>query len=119
MRWLRTAFEGMYLIVPGALAMTGNVHEYAGWYVAALVWTLPFGIVGFIGIYGAYALIKGVGGLFAATTTATGSDAAWLATSLDLVRVGAFVVAAAANVLLFEFWLRRRRDSRDRAATAA
>jgi hypothetical protein len=107
MRWLGRAFTCLYLVVPAALAITGNEHEYAGWYVAALVWTLPCGIVGFIGIYVAYALVKGVGGLFAATTTANGADAAWLATSLDVIRIGAFVLAAAVNVLLFDYWLRR------------
>lgn len=86
----------------------GNKHEYAGWYFAALAVTLACGTAGFIGIYGGYALIKGVGGIFASTTTAAGNDATRLSTALDLVRVLGFVAAAVVNVLLLELSLHRR-----------
>jgi hypothetical protein len=86
----------------------GNQREYAGWYFAALAMTLPCGVIGFIGIYGAYALVKGIGGVFASTTTSAGEDAMWLSIALDVIRVGAFAAAAVANVVLLELWLRRR-----------
>jgi hypothetical protein len=108
MRRARYAFGCVYVAIPAALAVMGNRHEYAGWYFAALAVTLPCGVAGFIGIYGGYAVIKGVGGMFLSTTTSTGDDAVWLSTALDVVRVGAFVAAGVANALLFELWLRRR-----------
>jgi hypothetical protein len=107
-RWVRYLFECVYVGIPIALAIMGNKHEYAGWFFAALAVTLPCGIAGFIGIYGGYALVKGVGGIFASTTTAAGEDAIWLSTTLDVIRVTAFAAAAVVNVLLLEIWLRRR-----------
>ena len=93
---------------PCRLAIGGNKHEHAGWYFAALAATLPCGTAGFIGIYGGYALINGVGRIFASTTTAAGNDATRLSTALDLVRLIGFVAAAVVTVLLLELSLHRR-----------
>ena len=62
MRWARLILDCAYIGIPAAPAIGGNKHEYAGWYFAALAVTLPCGTAGFIGIYGGYAFIKGVGG---------------------------------------------------------
>jgi hypothetical protein len=110
-RWTRLALECVYVAIPGTLAVIGNEREYAGWYIAALAMTLPCGIAGFLGIYGGFAAIRGIGDLVASSTTSNGDDAAWFSAAIDFLRVGAFVAAAVGNVLLLEM-LRRRGASR-------
>ena len=107
-RRLRWAFEVAYVAAPTGLAVVGNEHQFAGWFLAAAAVSWPCGLIGFVGVYVGYAIISAVGGIFVSTTTSDGSDAWWLSTSLDVLRVTSFAAAAVVNVLLLELWLRRR-----------
>lgn len=104
----RRLLEGCYVSLVAALAATGAVGGSAAAYVAAIVLTLPFGVSATACVYGGYAALKGVGGLWAAPTGADGSDAAWLTISSGTLNVAALVAAAVADVLLAEHLIRRR-----------
>lgn len=105
----RRALECVYVGAVGVLAVLGGVRADGHYYLAAIVLTLPVGLAAAVSVYGGYALIKGVGGLFTATTAADGDDAGWLTAASAAFDVLAFMAAALVLVLLLE---RRRRRSR-------
>jgi hypothetical protein len=111
---LRRSAEAGYVAVIASLAAFGAVRTSAPCYLAAVALTLPCGLAALVLMYGGYALISGVGGLWASTTRTDGDQAAWLATGSSALNVAVLVAAALANVLLLE---RRSRRSR-RSATA-
>jgi hypothetical protein len=98
----------VYVSLVAALAVTGTVHGSATPYLAAIALTLPFGVSAAVCMYGGYAVLKGVGGLWAAPTRPGGDDAGWLGTGSAALDVTALVAAALANVLLAEHLTRRR-----------
>jgi hypothetical protein len=107
--WLTggTAYAG----VVGCLAIAGGLTQRPEPYLAALVLTLPLGVAALAGVYGGYALIKGVGGLFASVPV-SGNEPLWLRGSSATLDVVLFVAAAAGNVLLARVAVRARRRSR-------
>jgi hypothetical protein len=105
---IRLVFEAGYLMIIGVLAALGGIIQDGHYYLAAVLLTLPMGIVALVGVYLGYALCKGLGGLFLSITTADGSDAGWLTVSSGVVATILFVAAAAANVLLLRTIRRRR-----------
>jgi hypothetical protein len=106
-----------YVVVIGGLAVAGGLTRTAQPYLAALVLTLPLGVPALLGVYGGYALLEGIGGLFAPTTV-NGGEAHWLSTSSASVDVVLFMAAAAGNVLLARHFCRARRRSRAGARVA-
>jgi hypothetical protein len=108
-RWLigGTAYAG----VVGCLALAGGLTQRPQPYLAALVLTLPLGLAALIGVYGGYALINGVGGLFV-SASGSGNEPLWLRGSSATLDVILFVAAAVGNVLLARVVLRARRRSR-------
>ncbi|WP_333770991.1 hypothetical protein [Streptomyces sp. IBSBF 2435] len=107
-RGLRAA-QGLYVTAVGSLAVLGGVRGSAPPYLVAIAATLPVGIAAIVLIYGGYALLKGVGGLWAPTTRAGGDDAVWLSAGSAALNVAVLVAAALANVVLLEVLRRRRR----------
>lgn len=103
-----------YVVMAGGLAVIGGLTRTAPPYLAALVLTLPLGVLDLIGAYGGYALIAGIGGLFG-SASATGDEPHWLAASSATLDVVLFMAAAAGNMLLAGFCRARRRS---RAAEA-
>jgi hypothetical protein len=85
------------------------------YYLAAVVLTLPLGLVAFVAVYGGYALIQAVGGLFASTTTADGSEASWLRASSATLNVALFAAAAVGNIAI----LRQRKRAATRSGRTA
>lgn len=114
-RW-RRALECGYVALVGALAVTGGVREDPHFYVTTIVLAVPFSLPAVVVIYGGYALLAGIGGLFAAATLPDGSDASWLTAASASLNAVALVAAACANVLLVDRALRRRLGVRLRAA---
>jgi hypothetical protein len=89
-----------YLAPPAGLA-TAGVIAGSGWLIAAaLLLTLPLGLVALAGTYLGYAVLQGVGGLFASTTTAAGDQAGWLAFSTGVLIVVLVLAAAIGNLVL-------------------
>jgi len=101
-----------YVVVIGGLAVTGGLTRTAQPYLAALVLTLPLGVPALLGVYGGYALMEGIGGLFAATTVNGGGEPHWLSIASAALNVVLFMAAAAGNVLLARNFCRARRRSR-------
>lgn len=85
-------------------------------YVISILLTLPLGVVATVLIYGGYAALKGVGGLWASTTTGDGGDAGWLSAGSAALNVTVLIAAALGNVLLLELGARRRTAARARRA---
>jgi hypothetical protein len=104
---------GLYVGLAGALAVAHGVTNDPRWVIAAVIVTLPLGLVAFVAIYGGYALIQGIGGLFAATREPDGSETAWLSASTHVLIVLVFVGAAVGNILL----LRHRRQNAAKVAS--
>ncbi|MFJ6217283.1 hypothetical protein ACIQGZ_28720 [Streptomyces sp. NPDC092296] len=102
-RW----WEGGYVALVGLLAAVGAVRADSHYLLAAVVLTLPCGVAALLAVYGGYALLAGVGGLWAASTLPDGSDAAWLTAGSAVVDIVALLAAALANVLIFERRARR------------
>lgn len=113
---VRRTAEVAYVCLVTALAVTGAVRGSPVPYVVALALTLPFGLPATAGIYGGYAVLKGVGGLWAAPTRPDGDDAAWLATGSAALDVTVLAAAALANALLAEHLARRRAAARAAAS---
>jgi hypothetical protein len=108
----RRLLEFCYVGLIAALAATGAANGSPAPYVAAILLTLPFGVPATVCIYGGYAALKGIGGLWAAPTLADGSDAGWLTASSATLNILALTAAAVANAILAEQALRRRAASR-------
>jgi hypothetical protein len=104
-RLQRQAAAGLYVVLAAGLAIAGALAQSPIYYLAAVVVTLPLGVVALVGVYVGYALIQGVGGLFLSTTTADGSQAAWLRAASATWIVVLFVAAAVGNLAV----LRQRR----------
>jgi hypothetical protein len=100
-----------YVVVIGGLAVTGGLTRTAQPYLAALLLTLPLGVPALLGVYGGYALMEGIGGLFAPTTV-NGGEPHWLSIASAALNVVLFMAAAAGNVLLARHFCRARRRSR-------
>ncbi len=114
----RRVAAGAYVVLAGGLAVAGGIVQTPIFYLAAVVVTLPLGLVAFVAVYLGYALIQGIGGPFLSTTTADGSQARWLSVASDSWIVVLFVAAAVGNIAV----LRRRRralDSTGRDAAGA
>jgi hypothetical protein len=99
----RIGVEVSYLVATGALATAGGVTQHWQYYIAAVLLTLPFGLAALAGVYLGYALIQAVGGLFLATTTAGGDEAAWLATASASLDVVLLMAAALGNLVLLRY----------------
>lgn len=113
---LRRCAEAVYAAGVMCLAVMGTVRESgAPFYLLAAALTLPSGIAALMAIYGGYGLMSGIGGLWAATARPDGTQAAWLSTGSAVLNVAALSAAALADVVLLEWWLRRRRPARVRA----
>ena len=113
----RRVAAGLYVVLAGSLATAGGFAQDPRYYLTAVLVTLPLGLVAFVAAYAGYALIQGVGGLFAATTTADGSQAPWLRASSAILIVVLFVAAAVGNILILRY--RRRVAPRPGAATTS
>jgi hypothetical protein len=73
--------------------------------------TLPLGVLAVLGVYGGYALMEGIGGLFAPTSV-NGGEPHWLSTPSAALNVVLLMAAAAGNVLLARNFCRARQRSR-------
>jgi hypothetical protein len=104
----RLLAEVGYVLAAAVLTAAGGLTQDSRYYLAAVVATLPLGLAAFVAVYVGYALIQGVGGLFASATTSDGSEAHWLAASSASLDVVLFVAAALGNILI----LRRIRSAR-------
>ncbi|WP_405577676.1 hypothetical protein [Streptomyces sp. NBC_01190] len=110
------AVEAGYVCVVAGLAVVGAARGSAAAYVISILLTLPLGVVATVLIYGGYAALKGVGGLWASTTTGDGGDAGWLSAGSAALNVTVLIAAALGNVLLLELGARRRTAARARRA---
>jgi hypothetical protein len=108
---LALATQATYVLTAGGLTAVGALAQSPWYYVAATIFTLPHGVLSFIGIYVGYAVLKGVGGLMLTTTTPTGDDAVWLSVASGILNVVLFTVAALANLLLLRLVKSARRSS--------
>ncbi len=99
--------EVAYVALAGCLPIGGMIAEDPRYFLAAVIVTLPLGIAAIVGVYVGAGLITVVGGVFAATESADGSEATWLAISLGVLDVALFAAAAAGNLRL----LRSRRQT--------
>ncbi|MFF3565086.1 hypothetical protein ACFYXS_34100 [Streptomyces sp. NPDC002574] len=97
-----------YVVLIGGLAIAGAAHEQAAYYLVAVALTLPSGAVALPVMYGGYALISAVGGIWFPVAAPDGEEAAWLSTGSATLNVVALMCAAVVNVLLAERVLRRR-----------
>jgi hypothetical protein len=95
----------LYVALAGGLAAAGALAENPLYYAAAVLVTLPLGLLAFVAVYGGYAVVQAIGGVFASTTTADGSQASWLSASSGILNCLLFVAAATGNLLI----LRNRR----------
>ncbi|WP_327292927.1 hypothetical protein [Streptomyces sp. NBC_01198] len=107
--WGLRGTEGLYVTAVGCLAVLGGVRGTGLPYGVAILLTLPCAILAVVGIYGGYALLKAVGGLWMPVTRGDGSDAAWLSAGSATLNAVLLVAAALANVFLIELFRRRRR----------
>lgn len=98
-----------YVVLVAVLATLGAVQQDAPYDVAAIVLTLPAGVVAVLVIYTGYPVISAVGGLLGASASRPdGNEAMWLATASGALNIVALVAAAFANTLLAHAVLRRR-----------
>jgi hypothetical protein len=95
--------QGLYVGLAASLAVLHWVTDDPRWVFAAVIVTLPLGLVAFVAVYAGYALIQGVGGLFVATRTPDGSETAWLSATTHVLIVVLFVGAAVGNILLLRY----------------
>lgn len=100
-----------YVLLTGSLAVAGAVHEQAFYYLAAVALTLPSGAVALPAMYGGYALISAIGGIWFPVAGPGGDEAEWLSTGSATLNVVVLTCAAIVNVFLAERVMRRRRLS--------
>ncbi|MFD3453892.1 hypothetical protein ACFWVC_17160 [Streptomyces sp. NPDC058691] len=100
-----------YVVLIGALAVAGAVHERAAYYLVAVALTLPAGAFALPAMYGGYAVISAIGGIWLPVARPDGEEAAWLSTGSAALNVAALTCAAIVNVALAERVLRRRHPS--------
>lgn len=105
--WVTPALCASYLAATIILAVLGQVRATAAYYLTDVVLTLPMGVVAFVLVYPGYAALQGIGGLFAATTTADGSQAPWLSDANGVLITLLFCAAAVGNLLLLRRFRRR------------
>lgn len=99
---------------PGSAAMLAAVGVITArsWPILlAMLLTLPLGLIALVDSYLGYAVLKGVGGLFAATDSAAGDQAAWLTVLTGLLIVTLVLAAAVGNLVLLSRLLTGRRRS--------
>jgi hypothetical protein len=105
---------------PGSAAMlaAAGVLTSRSWPILlAVLLTLPLGFVALIGIYFGYAVLKGVGGRFAATASAAGDQAGWLTFLTGVLIVALVLAAALGNLVLLSLMVAtHRRSSRNGAS---
>ncbi|MGW1173941.1 hypothetical protein ACWD4P_09470 [Kitasatospora sp. NPDC002543] len=104
-RWV----AGCYVAVVGLLAGLGGLTENGRFYLAAIVLTLPAGLLAFLAVYLARGLLTGIGTLVANTLLPDGSDPAWPATAGIVANTLLFTAAAVGSVLHYDHLARRRR----------
>ncbi|MGV9263782.1 hypothetical protein ACWDRR_03835 [Kitasatospora sp. NPDC003701] len=103
---------GCYVALVGALAALGGLTGNGRFHLAAIVLTLPLGLVALVAVYVVRGALTGIGGLFTATRLPDGGDPAWLSTAGTVLDTALFTAAAVATVLLAERVARRRRAPR-------
>lgn len=93
----------------GVLAAAGVITARSWPILLAILLTLPLGLAALVGSYLGYAVLKGVGGLFAATESAAGDQAAWLSFLSGLLIVVLVLAAAVGNLMLLSQLVTSRR----------
>ncbi|MFJ5879952.1 hypothetical protein [Kitasatospora cineracea] len=102
---------GCYVVLVGVLAALGGLGGDGRYYLAAVVLTLPVGLVAVAGVYLLRGLVTGVGGLFTDTVLPDGSEPGWLTAVGVAGNTVLFAAAAATMVLLAARVVRRRRGA--------
>ncbi|MEU6343222.1 hypothetical protein ABZ883_20025 [Streptomyces sp. NPDC046977] len=103
------AAAAAYVVLIGGLAVAGAVHEQAVYYLLAVALTLPAGAVALPAMYGGYAALSAVGGIWSPVAGPGGEEAAWLSLGSATLNVVLLTCAAIVNVVLAERVLRRGR----------
>ncbi|MFJ4844641.1 MULTISPECIES: hypothetical protein [unclassified Streptomyces] len=103
------AAAAAYVVLIGGLAVAGAVHEQAVYYLLAVALTLPAGAVALPAMYGGYAALSAVGGIWSPVAGPGGEEADWLSLGSTTLNVVLLTCAAIVNVVLLERALRRRR----------
>jgi len=93
------------------LAAAGVVTARSWPILLAMLLTLPLGLIALVGSYLGYAVLKGVGGLFAANDSTAGDQAAWLTVLTGLLIVALVLAAAVVNLVVLSRLLTGRRRS--------
>lgn len=96
------------MAVVAGFAILGALREVPWPYIAAIILALPAGAVAFVAVYGGYALLSAIGGLFTETELPDGSTPAWLTTSSAILNVLLITAAAVVNMIALRWWQRRR-----------
>lgn len=101
-RFSLTDYPGtaVYVTVIATLAAVGDTRSPLP-LLAAVALTLPWGLVGLVGVYGSYAILLGVTRVFGARVmTGNGWGPAWFVILDELVVVLIFAIVALANARL-------------------
>jgi hypothetical protein len=94
------------------LAAAGVISSRSWPILLAVLLTLPLGFVALAGSYLGYAVLKGVGGLFADTASTAGDQAGWLTFLTGLLIVALVLAAAVGNLILLSLMVATHRRSR-------
>ncbi|MFJ8431157.1 hypothetical protein ACIQ9P_07625 [Kitasatospora sp. NPDC094019] len=101
-----------YVALVTVSAALGGATENGRFYLAAVVLTLPIGLLALVAVYVVRGLLTGVGGLFATTRLPDSSDPAWLTDAGIAANTALFAAAAVATVLVARRLSARRRTHR-------
>ena len=108
-RRLRSAIAAIaYVIGVGVLAAAAVVTGNPVYFTAAVVASLPFGLMAFGSLYVIYGLARQAVVGSGVADFATGTEPAWFHTAFSVVAVVVFAVAAAAHVVVRSLVARRR-----------
>ncbi|RAJ45365.1 hypothetical protein K353_00863 [Kitasatospora sp. SolWspMP-SS2h] len=100
---------GCYVALVGTLAALGGLREDGRYYLAAVVLTLPVGLVAVPGVYLLRGLATGLGGLVADTVRPDGGEPGWLTAVGTVGNTVLFTAAGLGTVLLVARLVGRRR----------
>ncbi|SDS77347.1 hypothetical protein SAMN05216371_0587 [Streptomyces sp. TLI_053] len=103
-RWAAACYVALVAVSAALGGATGNGR----FYLAAVVLTLPVGLVALVAVYVVRGLLTGVGGLFTGTRLPDGSDPAWLTDAGVVANTLLFTAAAVATVLVARRFSARR-----------